>query len=155
MSDKSLPLDENEIAHLTIGNVRNLQRRLVFLETQSSEFQEALQALIEKSKRSTPGMKIADPEFFKRDRLLLANFLSQCKLKFAGELSKFPNDKSKIFFAGSYVREVPYSWFQPLLAAEDNGESPSEFASFHAFSDALTTIYGDPNLVITFEQELR
>jgi hypothetical protein len=100
-------------------------------------------------------MKIANPKFFKGDRLLLAYFLCQCKLKFAGEPSKFPDDKSKIFFAGSYLRKGRYFWFQPLLAAEDDSESPSEFASFHAFLDALTTIYSAPNLVIMSERELR
>jgi hypothetical protein len=49
-------------------------------------------------------MKIANLEFFKGDRLLLANFLSQCKLKFAGEPSKFPDDKAKILFAGSLLK---------------------------------------------------
>jgi hypothetical protein len=154
MSDEPPPANENDIAQLTMGYVRNLQRWLVFLETQHNEVKMALQDLLEKSKRSAPGMKIANPEYFKGDCLLLANFLSQCKLKFVGEPSKFPDDKSKMFFTGSYLWEGPYSWFQPLLAAEDNGESPSEFASFHAFSDALTTIYGDPNLVIMSEREL-
>jgi hypothetical protein len=105
MSDETQPSNENEIARLTIGDVHNLQQRLIFFEARSNGFEEALRALTEKNKRSTPGMKIANPEFFKGDCLLLANFLSQCKLKFAGEPSKFPDDKSKIFFAGSYLQE--------------------------------------------------
>jgi hypothetical protein len=117
MSDEPPPSDENDIAQLSVGYVRTVQRRL-------AELEQAVQILIEKSKKPMPGMKIANPEYFKGDRLLLANFLSQCKLKFAGEPSKFPDDKSKIFFAGSYLREGPYSWFQPLLAAQDNGEPP-------------------------------
>ena len=154
MSDEPPPSEENEVAQISVGYVRNLERRLNFIESKNNELQGAVQVLIEKSKKPASGMKIANPEYFKGDRLLLANFLSQCKLKFAGEPSKFPNDKSKIFFAGSYLREGPYSWFQPLLSAADNGGSTAEFVSFHAFSDALTTIYGDPNLVITSEREI-
>lgn len=155
MSDEPPPSEENEVAQISVGYVRNLERRLNFIESKNNELQGAVQVLIEKSKKPASGMKIANPEYFKGDRLLLANFLSQCKLKFAGEPSKFPDDRSKIFFAGSYLREGPYSWFQPLLSAADNGGSPAEFVSFHAFSDALTTIYGDPNLVITSEREIR
>ena len=56
----------------------------------------------------------------------------KCRLKFAGQPSKFPTERSKIFYAGSYLKDQAYSWFQPLLAAVQNPEEPDplEFAGF-------------------------
>jgi hypothetical protein len=157
------PLTEDQLnatANLSVRFVNELVRRLEYLEGQTSELGEICRRiekveLMQKASAGHQGPKIANPEFFKGDRLLLSNFISQCKLKFSGEPGKFSNEKSKIYYAGSYLREGPYSWFQPLLSADSDGETPSEFQSFKAFEDALTTIYGDPNLVITSERELR
>jgi len=165
-------LDQSATARLTVGYVNDLVRRLGFLEARVDEINNApvspddiqrvftliearLGKLEERGPSHRQGPKIANPEFFKGDRLLLTNFISQCQLKFAGEPAKFLDEKAKIYFAGSYLREGPYSWFQPLISADARGQSPSEFRSFEAFADALTTIYGDPNLVITSERELR
>jgi hypothetical protein len=165
-------LDQSATARLTVGYVNDLVRRLGFLEARVDELNNApirsddigrvftliearLGKLEERSPSHRQGPKIANPEFFKGDRLLLTNFISQCQLKFAGEPSKFPDEKAKIYFAGSYLREGPYSWFQPLISADARGQPPPEFSSFETFTDALTTIYGDPNLVITSERELR
>jgi hypothetical protein len=164
--------DPNSTARLTVGYVNDLVRRLSFLEARFDEMNNALirpdnfqraftlinsrlEKLEERSSNQRQGPKMANPEYFKGDRLLLTNFLSQCQLKFAGEPSRFPNEKAKIYFAGSYLREGPYSWFQPLISADSRGHPPLEFSSFKAFTDALTTVYGDPNLVITSERELR
>ena len=164
--------DPNSTARLTVGYVNDLVRRLSFLEARFDEmnnapirpddFQRAftlinsrLEKIEERSSNPRQGPKIANPEYFKGDRLLLTNFVSQCQLKFAGEPSRFHDEKAKIYFAGSYLREGPYSWFQPLISADSRGHPPPEFSSFEAFADALTTIYGDPNLVITSERELR
>lgn len=116
----------------------------------------AAQNSIEVSRYSNSEPKIADPEPFDGNRLQLLNFLSKCRLKFMGQPSRYPNENSKILYAGSRLAEPVYSWFQPLLAAasDDNQPMPSEFASFETFAKALTEIYGDPNLEATSERQI-
>jgi hypothetical protein len=146
-------MDQGEIAVLTNGEVANIIQRLEFLEEQNTQQQALIVAL--QTRQNVPREpKINDPEEFRGDRLQLQNFISQCQLKFAEEPSKFTNEKIKILFAGGRLRGEAYSWFQPLLTASETS-TPKEFVSFKAFCDALTTIYGDPNLEITSERELR
>jgi Retrotransposon gag protein len=108
--------------------------------------------------------KIADPDFYTGDRLQLQNFLSKCRLKFAAQSSRFDTEEKKIFYAGSFLKDAPYSWFQPLLAQAEAATHPiegqpvvtppPEFASFAFFAAALTTMYGDPNIEATSERVL-
>jgi hypothetical protein len=141
--------------------------RVTFLEAQVEQLlwicedQNAqLQALRESSLTTHSGRpsepKIADPEPFTGLRSELLSFLSKCRLKFAGQPSKFPNQSSKIYYAGSYLHKTPYSWFQPLLSAAHDPElpDPEEFASFETFAKALTNIYGDPLLELSSERSL-
>jgi hypothetical protein len=100
--------------------------------------------------------KIADPEPFTGIRAELIPFLAKCRLKFLGQPSRYPTEDSKIFFAGSFLRKAPFSWFQPLLSAAENPElpTPEEFESFESFAQALTNIYGDPLLELSSERAL-
>lgn len=108
------------------------------------------------SARPPPEPKIADPEYFSGSRPLLIPFLSQCQLKFNGQPSKFPNEASKVLYAGSYLRGPAFTWFQPLLLAA-NKEPPQivpEFQSFKAFSKSISAVYGDPDLEASAERRL-
>ena len=157
---EQVEIDPAATAVLRNADVANILQRLEFLEEQHTHLleenkkqrktNESLQTRLNPPKEP----KLNDPEEFKGDRLRLTNFISQCQLKFAGEPSKFPDDRVKILYAGSRLRAEAYSWFQPLLAASET-QTPSEFTSFKHFSDALSTIYGDPNLEVTAERELR
>ena len=104
----------------------------------------SLQAV--RAKDSEP--QIADPEPFTGNRLHLNNFLAKCRLKFAGQPSKFKDELSKIYYTGSRLGEPAFSWFQPFLTAAQDDEKPNppEFASFEEFAKALTAVYGDPDL---------
>jgi len=138
------------------AQVQGLLDNYAYLEARLSELEEKLQlSLSQAAKPSTKEPKIADPEPFKGDRLQLTNFLSQCQLKVGAQPARYPDEMTKILFAGSFLRGEAYSWFQPLLASSHLGVQPAEFESFKTFTDALNTIYGDPNLEITAERELR
>jgi regulator of replication initiation timing len=99
----------------------------------------------------TPKMK--DPEPFSGEKAQLFNFLSQCKLKFLGENDRFPTEQSKVLFAASHLRGSAYQWFQPLLNRAET-EVVTELATFKAFADALTSMYGDRHLVEAMELEI-
>jgi hypothetical protein len=100
--------------------------------------------------------KIADPEYFFGSRPLLIPFLSQCQLKFNGQPSKFADEKSKVLYAGSYLRGPAFTWFQPLLLAtnKDPPQDVAEFQSFKAFSKSISAVYGDPDLEASAERRL-
>ena len=96
--------------------------------------------------------KIADPEHFTGNHAQVMDFLSKCRLKFTGQPSKFPTKCIKVLYAGSYLKDQAYSWFQPLLNAvyDSNQDDPA----LEPFADALTTIYSDPDLIATAEQQI-
>jgi len=101
--------------------------------------------------------KIPDPPTFSGNRKELLPFLAKCQLKFEGQPSRFPTERSKILYAGSRLEGPAFQWFQPLLAQYPAGSTaaPPELASFDAFQAALNTLYGDPNLETTAVREIR
>ena len=144
---------------------RHIIERLAFLETQAEAQANQLQAqaaeiaALQSASANTTSPastepKIADPEPFGGERAALHNFLSKCRLKFAGQPSRFNKEEKKIFYAGALLKGVAYSWFQPLLTRLQEGNPVPEFATFQTFADALTRMYGDPNLEATSERLL-
>jgi hypothetical protein len=103
--------------------------------------------------------KIADAPNFDGSRKELLPFLTKCRLKFAGQSSQFKTERSKVLYAGARLTGPAFSWFLPLVDSWDtsdaNATPPSELASFKTFADALTTLYGDPNLAATADREIR
>ena len=61
-----------------------------------------------------------------------------------------------MLYASSYLKGVAYSWFKPLLLQYVEKKSvPVEFTTWKAYSDSLTRMYGDPNLVKAKTRELK
>jgi len=101
--------------------------------------------------------KIPDPPMFSGDRKELLPFITKCQLKFEGQSSRFPTERSKILYAGTRLEGPAFSWFQPLIVQYPVGSiaPPPELESFKTFTDALTMVYGDPNLEATAIREIR
>ena len=145
--------------------LKNLGERISVLEAQNLELHAQNTTLsdtihqLQELASAKPGKyepKIADPEHFTGNRAQVMDFLSKCRLKFAGQPSRFPTERIKVLYAGSYLKDQAYSWFQPLLNAvyDPNQHDPAELDSFELFSDALITIYGDPDLMATAERQI-
>jgi hypothetical protein len=179
--------DANSVVNVTLGMWNHLLNRLSaledLLETRSSNQERALetldtnfktlknrhntledeyfnQAVLSHKRSHQQEPKIPDPPMFTGERKDLLPFLTKCQIKFDGQPSRFPDEKSKILYAGSHLEGPAFSWFQPLIAPNPGPEgstkpAPPELASFKVFSDALTVIYGDPNLEATAEREIR
>ena len=116
------------------------------------------QAVLSHKRSHQQEPKIPDPPMFSGERKDLLPFLTKCQIKFDGQPSRFPDEKAKILYTGSRLEGPAFSWFQPLIAPIPEGSTkpaPPELASFKVFSDALTVIYGDPNLEATAEREIR
>ena len=151
-----MDIDLEAPAAISNALLKNVLDRLAYLEAlaeaQMAEIQTLNQTIAIASLHAPPAKdsepQIADPEPFSGNRLHLSNFLAKCRLKFAGQPSKFKNELSKIYYAGSRLGEPAFSWFQPLLTTAEDKEKPNppEFASFETFAKAFTAVYGDPNL---------
>jgi hypothetical protein len=96
----------------------------------------------------------------KRDEL--ETFLSQCRLYFLVSPDSFSTEQRKVFFAGSYLEGNAYSWFEPLLRIFEQHQAspaeilcPPELTSFAAFTAALITMFGDPDLERSKTRELK
>jgi hypothetical protein len=109
---------------------------------------------------STSRLKTNDPDLWSGTRSTLPRFLSACRVKFMIERHNFPDEISKIGYAGSFLGSAPADWWHTLFQRYEEslskGENPpTELSSFTEFSRALTTTYGDPDLTNTMERKLR
>jgi hypothetical protein len=107
----------------------------------------------------TSKLKTKNPDVWSGTRSTLPRFLASCRSKFMLEAHNFPDEFSKIGFAGSYLCGAPADWwltlFQRYEETLDKGTpSPEEFTSFTVFAQTLTTPYGDLDLKGTMEHEL-
>ena len=95
--------------------------------------------------------KVADPETFKGDRSKYRNYTTQLQLKFASDPTAFSTEKQKILYAGSYLRDAAYLWFQPHVQSNGN----ITFDTFAEFEEALCAAFADPDAYGTAERSLR
>ena len=110
----------------------------------------------EKSYKANP------PAPFSGDREQIETFLSRCRHVFLVSPRSFTQETQKVLYASTYLEGVAYSWFKPILRAYEASlrtdsptPIPAEFASFTAFENALTVMYGDPDLVRSMIRELK
>jgi Ty3 transposon capsid-like protein/Zinc knuckle len=105
-------------------------------------------------------LKTKDPDVWSGTKSTLPKFLASCRVKFLLEEHNFPDEFSKIGYAGSYLGGPAGDWWHSLFqryeeALVANTDPPTELESFTVFSKTLTTSYGDPDLTGTMERELR
>lgn len=63
--------------------------------------------------------KVNSPELFSGDRTKTRNFLVQVTVVFRIQASRFPNDETKVYFLGSFLRGPAASWFSPFVEKQD------------------------------------
>ena len=95
--------------------------------------------------------KIASPEYYGGQRNKLRSFITQVTIVIALQASRFPTEISKIIYAGSFLRDTAFLWFQPYVTAEPQ---PSFMMSFKDFCKELQSTFGDPDEIGTAERQL-
>jgi hypothetical protein len=78
--------------------------------------------------------------------------MAQCQLKFLSNPDTFADDKSKIVYAGSYLREGAFKWFSPHVNAVTGVIA---FNTWRQFADGLAAAFDDPDRVATAERDLK
>ena len=95
-----------------------------------------------------------DPELFKGQRNKLTEFLTECRINFELQKSRFPDESTKVHFAISFLRETPLLAVQPHIA-NGPGSYPEFLQTFDSFADYLRRSYGDPDERGTAKRKLR
>jgi hypothetical protein len=103
--------------------------------------------------------KSADPPHFTGNQRELETWITACRIRFAGQPSKFDTEEKKVVHASSFLRGPPLAWFQHVInaysTAEHDDEVPPEFQSFETFVQSVRVLYGDPDLQRNAERAVR
>ena len=95
--------------------------------------------------------KVAQPEYFAGQRNKLSNFITQVQMVITLQPNRYPTELSKVLYAGSFLRNTAFLWFQPYVA------SPPDYAfmqDFAEFCKELRKTFGDPDEEGTAERQL-
>lgn len=66
--------------------------------------------------------------------------------------SRFPTETSKVLYAGSFLRDTPFLWFQPFVTIDPQ---PKFMLDFKKFCAELRKNFGDPDEEQTAERQNR
>src|SRR5690348_12715153 len=86
--------------------------------------------------------KVKDPETFHGVRNSLNAFLTECDLVFELQPSRFQDDRIKVSYMISFLRDTPLLAIRPLLSEVPR---PAILDNYQSFVDYLRTNYGDPD----------
>lgn len=96
--------------------------------------------------------KVKDPETFHGQRNSLNAFLTECDLVFELQPSRFRDDRIKVSYMISFLRDTPLLAIRPLLSEVPR---PAILQSYPAFVEHLRTNYGDPDEKGTARRKLK
>ena len=103
------------------------------------------------NKERTSEPKVASPEFFSGSRQGLTPFLTQVNMVIGLQPSRYPMEKTKVLYAGSFLRGTALLWFQPYVSRTPEDPIMNDFESF---CKKLKELFGDPNEKATAERNL-
>ena len=128
----------------------NAQMRATLAEvTDQSRVSPQPSTVTAKEKTSEP--KVASPDFFSGSRQGLTPFLTQVKMVIGLQPSRYPTEKTKVLYVGSFLRGTALLWFQPYV-----GKTPEDpiINDFELFCSKLKELFGDPDEEGTAERNL-
>jgi hypothetical protein len=131
--------------------MRNLLTHVVNLES-SQQSSSSLSQTSYSSVKSEP--KISQPQYFSGDRKHITEFITQLKMVFSLQASRFPTEKSKVIYACSYLRNSAFTWAQPMLETLNSSFEDSHLNNFQDFSEKLRAAFGDPDPIATAQRQL-
>ena len=95
---------------------------------------------------------VADPQHFYGKRGDLVNFLTQVRLVFELQPSRFQSERQKVLYTVSFLRGTASNWFQPFLTQKPTSLMLDDF---DIFAETLKKAFGDPDQSATSEREIR
>jgi hypothetical protein len=109
--------------------------------------------------RASDGIKLAQPDLFYGDRKHYEAFLTQLHLNLIGNRNNYPNEESKVIYAGSFLRGSALAWFKPLLEdrvhhGDQASATTKNVFTWEGFVGELGKMYGDVDERRTAERKL-
>lgn len=102
---------------------------------------------------TSKGPQASAPDKFdgsKADKL--RPFLAQLNIVFLNHPRRFPTERSKVLFAGSYLSGTAADWFEPII--EEGSKESLMLDNWVLFKERLTKVFGDPNAEATAEHNI-
>lgn len=99
-------------------------------------------------------LKVAAPEPFTGNRSKLRSFLAQLDIVFILNPNRFCDDRTRILYTVSLLREGAFNWIEPRLRAERGGEHIPELRSYTQFIKELERMFGDIDAQAMAERKL-
>ena len=130
-----------------------LQQMLERMAEQSVLTRTALEAVAQRNEldsgrlRQPREAKGPDVETFDGTKsLTLRSWCNQLAIKFAAEPQRFPDERSKVLYAGQRLRSNPADWFAAAIGpAGAFADNYNGIPSYEEFTDEMQTMYGDAN----------
>lgn len=98
--------------------------------------------------------KVASPEFFYGQRNKVNQFITQLRMVITLQPSRFEDEKTKVGYAATFLRDEGLLWIQPFLSKSEY-DQPEWLKTFDAFAKELKRIFGDPDEVATAERRIQ
>lgn len=98
-----------------------------------------------------PEPKVASPEYYSGQRSKLNPFITQVTMVIILQPSRFQSEEAKILYAGSFLRDTAFLWFQPFVTADPK---PDFMTNFQLFCKELQQTFGDPDAEASAERQL-
>jgi hypothetical protein len=150
-----------DLQSIVSGLTRELQQR----DAQLQELQEVIRRLQDREGAAQPppppppphanppttDFPVKEPMVFDGKRSELTDFLTQIRVYFLAQPSKFPSDTARVLATTQFMRGTAYKYVQPLLMQDP---LPPEITNFTMFIDKLKEMFGDPNELLTAARNL-
>lgn len=122
----------------------NLHEENTTMQARLAEIRQAehLSPTPSSSEHRSPEPKVAAPEYYSGQRSKLRTFLTQVTLVVNSQTRRYDTEQSKVLYAGSYLRDVAFQWFQPYVTLDPQ---PAFMSDFRLFCQEMTKTFGDPD----------
>jgi hypothetical protein len=95
--------------------------------------------------------KVKEPMNFTGKKSQLKDHITQVRIVFMLQPSRFPDEQTKVLYAASFLRESAFSWIQPYL---EQRPPPAMLSDFELYVAELKRVFGDPDEQATSERQL-
>ena len=146
-----------------IKTMRQLLQHVISIESLSANnninissipYQSSNVAPVPIPKESIAEPIISQPQYFSGDRKYIVEFITQLKMVFSLQPSRFQTEKSRVVYACSYLRNAAFTWAQPLLETLNTPLEDASLNDFQLFSEKLRASFGDPDPISTAQRQL-
>ncbi len=84
----------------------------------------------------------------------LENFITQLKMVFILQPSRFPNEATKVMYAASFMDGMAFEWIQPYINNIGTAKEDPIATNFEQFTAAIRRMFGDVTLLSDAENKV-